>query len=443
MPPACTAWPGERAMPDEEAMTTEETWSFRQRTPVRSREATARLAWLVLSIACAGSFLLCALIGYGVWRFWADAMAPQGGNTLEAFAGPVSLIRAGEAQLITVPLGQPVPLHEGETVQVESSAPPGAAALVTLWDGSTLQLYPGARLTFTRLRATRYTSRRQDVQVAVPAGVLVVGVSPLRLYNEVSFSLDLGGSLVQLEPGGSYLVRWDAAPEVAVRAGSAWVTRSASGERLPLAAGEKVVLYAGRAPNIEPARWELLRNGDFAQDLDGWVFRYDQAWDGGTVNAALGREKQRIGVQDVWAARIWRIGGTRDVCAGILSQEIRQDVSPYRALRLEFDLRINYQSLPGGGPLGTDYPFAVRIRYRDGEGRSRQYTYGFYYRTEPGYRTEMAEGEAIPFPHYRWQHVNLDLTRLRPAPVYLIGLDLFASGHDFNSFVANVSLQAE
>ncbi len=430
-------------MPEEETVTTEQSWPFRQTAPMRSREATARLAWLVLGIACVGSFLLCGLIGYGAWHFWANAMAAQSGNTLEAFAGPVSLIRAGEAQLITVPLAQFVPLHEGETVQVEASAPPGAAALVTLWDGSTLQLYSGTRVTFTRLRATRYTARRQEVQITMPAGVLLVGVSPLRPYDAVAFSLDLGDALVELEPGGSYLVRQGPAPEVAVRAGSAWVVLHTSGERLPLDAGQKIVLYAGRLPSIEQARWELVRNGDFAQDMEGWTFRYDQAWDGGTVNAALSRDRQRIGVQEVWAARIWRIGGTRDVCSGILSQEIRQDVSPYNVLRLEFDLRINYQSLPGGGPLGIDYPFAVRIRYRDGEGRSRQYTYGFYYRTEPGYLTEMPDGETIPFPHYRWQHVSLDLTRLRPAPVYLIGLDLFASGHDFNSFVTNVSLWAE
>ncbi|GEM_PF-1759073 len=443
MRPACTDWPDEQAMPEEKTVTTEPVWSFRQMAPSRSREATARLAWIVLGIACIGSFLLCGLIGYGIWHFWANAMAPQSGSTLEAFAGPVSLIRAGEAQLITVPLAQFVPLHEGETVQVEPSAPPGAAALVTLWDGSTLQLYPGTRVSFARLRATRYTARQQEVRIGVATGVLLVGISPLRLYEEVSFALDLGQALVQLEPGGSYLVRQGLVPEIAVRSGSAWIVSQGAGETVPLQAGQKAVLFANRSPIIEKARWELLRNGDFAQDLDGWTFRYDQAWDGGTVNAALSREKQHIGVQEVWAARIWRIGGTRDVCLGILSQEIRQDVSPYNALRLEFDLRINYQSLPGGGPLGTDYPFAVRIRYRDSEGRSQQYTYGFYYRTEPGYLTEMANGEAILFPHYRWQHVSLDLARLRPAPVYLIALDLFASGHDFNSYVANVSLQAE
>jgi hypothetical protein len=210
-------------MPEEKTVTTEPVWSFRQMAPSRSREATARLAWIVLGIACIGSFLLCGLIGYGIWHFWANAMAPQSGSTLEAFAGPVSLIRAGEAQLITVPLAQFVPLHEGETVQVEPSAPPGAAALVTLWDGSTLQLYPGTRVSFARLRATRYTARQQEVRIGVATGVLLVGISPLRLYEEVSFALDLGQALVQLEPGGSYLVHQGLVPEIAVRSGSAWI----------------------------------------------------------------------------------------------------------------------------------------------------------------------------------------------------------------------------
>jgi hypothetical protein len=161
------------------------------------------------------------------------------------------------------------------------------------------------------------------------------------------------------------------------------------------------------------------------------------------VDANFLLEQQQVGEEMAWAAGLERLGGIEDRCQAILSQEIDEDLSPYQSLRLDFDLRINYQGLPHSGPTGEDYPFIARFRYLDAEGTGRVYFFGFYYRAEGDSEAEPAHGEAILFPHYRWQHVSLDLSQLQPPLVFLEGVDLLASGQDYRSWVTNVSLIAE
>lgn len=426
-------------------MTSEIPLPFQQDKPSRTPEVTARLAWLVLWMAVVGFVLLCALAGYGLWRFRAYAMLPREGSVVEAYSSPVYQIHAGEVLQIAVPPRQPLPLREGETVQVAESAPPGVVALVSIWDGSTVQLLAGSRVRFQTLRATPYSDKRQEVALELSRGQILLGVAQLERYEQVEFFVRLpGNGLVGLQPNGNYLIRSGDIPEVAVRKGQALVSLDSDGPTLTVSAGEKA-LFQPDGLVVEPARWELLVNGDFEQGLAGWSFRSDQTGDGGVVDARQRLEQHDIQDRLNWAVGLERKGasGIQDRCLGILSQQIGEDMSPYRSARLEFDLRINYQSLPGGG---LDYPFIVRIDYQDEQGRNRQYLYGFYYRVQEGVNVDLADGllgEVIRFPHYRWEHVSLELLDLQPRPVLLNGVDLLASGHDYLSWVANVSLLAE
>lgn len=410
--------------------------------PARGPEATARLAWTILGAALLCFLVLCGLVGYGLWRLRASAVGPQQGSTIEAFASPVYRIYAGKVEAIEVPLHRAVPLQEGETVRVGQSAPPGTDALVTLWEGSTLQLYAGTRVSLVRLQATSYSDQFQDVVLELEAGQTLLGVAQVGRYQRVQFDVLLPGARVELDPGGTYLLRADPRPEVAVRRGQARLQTTAAGTSTLIAAGQKVTVWPGRPLEVEPARWQLLENGDFSQEDQGWSFRSDQYGDGGDVNAVYRRIQEMVGDQVVWAIELERMGGLEDLCAAILSQEVKEDLSPYRSVRLDFDLNLRDQGLKGGGPRGEDYPFAVRIRYQDAEGRSRQYLYGFYFVTGAGAKTTPDNGEARKFPHYRWEHVSLDLLALQPRPVLLNGVDLMASGQDYRSWVANVSLTA-
>jgi hypothetical protein len=390
--------------------------------------------------------ILCTLAGYGLWRLRASIIGPQDNNYLEAFASPVFRIRAGEEQSIGVPLGPAVLLHEGETVHVGESAPPGEAALLTLWDGSTLQLYAGTRVTLRRLEATMYSDQFQDVVLELVAGQTLLGVAQTGQYQQVHFAVLLPGGRIELAPGGTYLVRAEPVPEVAVRRGQAQVWSVTSPGTVVIGAGEKVVIQTNTPLTVESAQWQLIQNGDFSQvgggELQHWVFRSDQYGDGGNENAIYNLLQDMVSGQVVPVVELLRKGGTEDLCAAILAQQIEADLSPYSLVQLDLDLHLKYQGLPGGGPRGEDYPFAVRIRYQDAEGRSRQYLYGFYYYASEGYKTTPQSGEAQLFPNYRWEHVTLQLLDLRPQPVLLNSIELLASGQDYRSWVANVSLVA-
>jgi len=412
----------------------------------RTAKETARLAWVVLGLAMACFLVLCILAGYGLWRLRASIIGPQHNNTLEAFASPVFRIRAGEEQSIGVPLGPAVLLHEGETVHIGESASPGEAALLTLWDGSTLQLYARTRIVLRRLEATLYSDQFQDVVLELQAGQTIIGVAQTGQYQQVHFTVLLPGGRVELAPGGTYLVRSEPVPEVAVRRGQAQVWSATSSGTAVIGTGEKVVIQANTPLKVESAHWQLIQNGDFSQVIGGelqhWEFRSDQYGDGGDENAVYSLLQDMVGGRVVPVIELLRKGGTEDLCAAILSQQTEVDLSPYHLVQLDLDLHLKYQGLPGGGPGGENYPFAVRIRYQDAEGRSRQYLYGFYYYTSEGYKTTPQSGEAYVFPNYRWEHVTLQLLDLRPQPVLLNSIELLASGQDYRSWVANVSLIA-
>jgi len=414
--------------------------------PSRTPAQTARLARTILGLAMACFLALCGLVGYGLWQLRAAIVGPQPANTLEAFASPVFRIRASEAQSIGVPVGEAILLGQGETVYVGEHTPPGEAALLTLWDGSTLQLYAGTRLVLQRLEATLYSDRFQHVTLELVAGQVLLGVAQTGQYQQVDFAVMVPGGQVELDPGGTYLLRAGPTPEVAVRRGRARAWGHAVPGTVIVTTGQKAAIRTSASPAVEPARWQLLENGGFSQlvgnELQSWVFRSDQAGDGGEENAVYSLLQDMVGGQVVPVVELLRKGGTEDLCTAILSQQVEADLSPYAHAQLDLDLNLKYQGLPGGGPSGQDYPFAVRIHYQDAEGRSRQYTYAFFYYTSEGNKTTPLNGEALLFPNYRWEHVTLQLLDIRPQPVLLNGIDLLASGQDYRSWVANVSLVA-
>ncbi|MGB9724376.1 MAG: hypothetical protein ACP5OO_02795 [Chloroflexia bacterium] len=418
---------------------------FRAVPPTRSPQATARLAWLILGLASGCFLFFCVLSGTGLWYLRASIAGAQAGSMLESYSSAVSRIYAGEVRPIAVFPGQTVPLEEGETVRVGPSAPPGTAALVTLWEGSTLQLYAGTQVTFRRLQATLYSERFREVVLEIPAGQVLLGVARTGSYQEVRFVVYTPAARIELAAGGNYLLRVDRGTEVAVRLGEVLLFAEPQGPPVQVPAGQKAVVASGLLPQVEPARWQLLRNGDFAQGLAYWTFRSEQTADGGTVEATYLLDQQMVGEAWTWTLGLSRMGGTEDRCIAILSQEIGTDLSPYQSVRLEFDLRIDYQSQPGGGPLGIDYPFNVAVRYHDAQGENRRYTFGFYDHTARGSKTDFpgTEGEARMVPHYRWTHISLELLELYPRPVFLDGIELLASGNDYKAWVANVSLSAQ
>jgi hypothetical protein len=117
-------------------------------------------------------------------------------------------------------------------------------------------------------------------------------------------------------------------------------------------------------------------------------------------------------------------------------------------LRVQLDVRINQQSLPGGGTLGSEFPLMVHLAYDDAEGNDRDWYYGFYY--EPGPKDwilyDTADNSSRRIVRYLWypfESLNL-LDSLGPAkPVYLKFIRVYSSGWLYDAYVTNVTLLAQ
>jgi len=71
------------------------------------------------------------------------------------------------------------------------------------------------------------------------------------------------------------------------------------------------------------------------------------------------------------------------------------------------DVRLLYQSLAGGGILGSEYPLMVRIDYTDVYGKDQFWVHGFYFR-DPVKGWPTINGEKIP-PFVWWPYESPNL----------------------------------
>jgi hypothetical protein len=139
--------------------------------------------------------------------------------------------------------------------------------------------------------------------------------------------------------------------------------------------------------------------------------------------------------------RFTRLGSRNSHYENGIYQPINRDVSDFVLLKLSFDLRVLYQSLSGGGYLGSEYPVMVRVVYQDASGNQQQYVRGFYVHNRDNYPT--TNGEAVPANLWVPFEKNLFDSDVGPPPVRLLGIFISASGWDYDSEVRAISLRAQ
>jgi hypothetical protein len=112
------------------------------------------------------------------------------------------------------------------------------------------------------------------------------------------------------------------------------------------------------------------------------------------------------------------------------------------------DILLEYQSLPGGGFQGTEYPIMMKLTYEDTEGNDRDWYQGFYYDPPPEnyivYDQPNNGSENISQGFwYPYESDNLLETLADSKPVYVKSLRIYASGWIYRAMVADVQLLAE
>lgn len=466
-------------------------------TPPRPVDATSS-AWLVL---IAFFLLFCVLVAgacYGGWRYYADAMT-RASNAIVRVHAPAGVSYQARGSVLRAAPSKPCAaapvselcqaLGEEDRVLAVPQAGYGPVASLLLPDGSHFQLwaYPtGADLTLTRYRVSRWSQRRQEVELAQHTGYVrydIPAESALP-YSERSYTVAISQSIqIIMAAGGSYSIdvpqpnaqhprRSTAAgtlllAELAVRSGSAEV-RSAAGSQV-VQPGQKVQIdLLGLPGPPEPAEWNLIRDGDFVQlesglatkDLNAWQPKHHD-FDGTvsdteknaqiTVHRECKPHKPAFCTRDetTYIAQLQREGGqTKSFGIGI-EQRLDLDISEYHALNLTLSARIINQSVPQAGVVGLECPVTIRLRFKQNSIGDRDEERSIcFYRNTTGVPIPSANNfiyqAATDQP--LWYDLSFDLRdpklNLLGSARYLESIYIYANGHDYIAQITDIALIA-
>jgi len=236
----------------------------------------------------------------------------------------------------------------------------------------------------------------------------------------------------------------DPATEVVVREGV--VTVSGAGQSLSLAPGERTTIHEGDPPDgVHTGERNLIVNGDFAAPLspaDWNTYSENPYVDDAIGQAAPAVETGRNTVHFYRPGRNWgRVG---------IQQKINRYVRDSQSLKLHLALKVVQQNLLVCGTLGSECPVMVKIEYVDLAGNRNEWVQGFYYLND---LTNSVPRLCYTCPSPKSNHILVqqdvwytydspDLMVLLNKPATINTISILAEGHTFESFVAEVELQA-
>ena len=313
-------------------------------------------------------------------------------------------------------------------------------SFLRLFDDSTLTLYNDTEIVLERVRAPRYDAspRPNNIQLRVVRGRVGIAVaSPIKGTSQI----DVRSPHARLElQEGSYSV------DVVEDETQLTIRTIRPGEATVIGDQDKRTVNWGRCRIVEGQPIEgpldpqqnLIVNSDFSSPLGrGWeeqpVQRDERDPEGVT----------EIVVQDGKTLLHFERGGALTHGETSIIQDIGKDVRDFASLRLSFEVLVNWQSLPGGGYLSTEFPVMVELGYKDNAGNALSRYWGFYF-LDPGEGpeyvkmingTKVIQGEWYPF-----ESDNLMLSLRDNRPVYIDFVRVYASGWDWDSAITDISL---
>ncbi len=401
------------------------------------RQNPQRVGWLILIISFISCCSLAVAVPLGLRSFLLSAT-----RSIPSFITAT----AGTVQLFPPGVDEPVAVTDRRAI-VEGSrfvTDANARALLTVpADESgvsslaTLQLYQDTDLRLDLARAPRFPWNYGANQLVldlrkgrVSVSAQIAGGRPIQVQVNTAHASTTFGS-------GTYDVTIDGdSTQVRARAGTAQVL--AAGRQVTINSGERSSVIAGGPPDLPvPAALNLVLNGK----LEG---RLSPPWQE-VVKVGAGLVAGKITQQSADQRQVVRFSRRTEDGAHNevgLKQDINRDVQGYDSMSLRLDVKLLYQSVPGGGYLASEYPMMVDIAYTDIYGKDLHWYQGFYYMDLPPESTWAPPyGEKAPQDiWYSYESLNLfDLLKdTRPARINSI--TLYASGHDYDSMVSDVAL---
>jgi hypothetical protein len=392
----------------------------------RAERHRQRLAWAILWLSSAIflGFIAAVFLGAGWYRD--IALSPRSA-TLEIHGGTV--LYQSEESVRETTASDRMRLQDGDRVRTASDG----RALISLPDGSNIQLWPDSQIQIRQLRSSTFTDGRAILLLSLLGGharaEVAVPTTQERRFEiqtpQARALLREGSYRIELSPNGT---------ELSVRTGSASVT--AREQTVEAIRGERTIVAPNARPTLPvPAVRNLIRNGDFTRGFEGWQQGSRNEEDRIPSQVNLSQEDGRFIVR-------LRRQGSNQHGEAFLQQSINRDVTDENVLRVAMDVKVVNQTLSGGGWRGSEYPLLVRLRYRDAYGNENTVVRGLYVKNPDG----LPVTNGVQVQAGQWLPLTLDLfdeKTASPRPAHLLWLEVESSGWDYEAFVTGIQVLAE
>jgi hypothetical protein len=403
------------------------------------RKNPERVAWTVLSIAFITFCSLVVGIPLSFRSFLLNETAPQD-TQMQVIEGTVLVRRANGNAAIGVTKEEV--LSPGDEVITDATS----WATLDLFDRSHATLYNNTDVELEEACSPQFgVSNLPDrIDLNLTGGLVRVGVA-LKDERPTEFRVTTPHTTIQLEEG-SYRIRVNnQGTEVTVVRGQAIIGNGVSRSAIPQGTRTLVDL-SGEPSDPLSAAQNLVHDGDFSQLLTtAWLPTtevlapsvapptIDVVEDSGRMAVRLVRREQDEG----------------NHTQATIKQDLDYDVRDFVRLEVSLDVKLDFQSLSGGGQLSSEFPVIVRLDYKDRWGNDQFWTHGFYYQNQAGYHVALNRwgqplGEQIPRAvWYPYESGNLLELLGESGPAHITGLTVYASGWNYDSLVTEVQLIVE
>ena len=403
------------------------------------RKNPERLAWTILTVAFVTFCILAVGIPFGIRSYLLNAADDQDA-VLRVIEGTVLVQETSKSGLSAVTQG--AILLPGDEVQTDNSS----WATIDLCERSHLTLYSNTNVKLEESQTPRFglSDSPNQIKLNVSGGLVRVGVA-LPAERATRFEVVTPHTVLLLDEGSYRIEVTNEGTQITIARGQAMVR--GDGIRMLVPQGLRTFVDLDGEPAAPlPAARNLIENGDFQQLLE-------TAWLTNTLVLDPEVEPPALQVAEDGgrsAARLVQLeAADGDHTEVSLRQDLDQDVRDFVRLEVSLDVKLELQSLSGGGLLSSEFPIIVRLDYKDRWGNDQFWTHGFYYQNRAGY--PIAEdswgrpaGEQLPKGvWYPFESGNLLELLGESGPVHITGLTVYSSGWNYDSLVSEIQVIVE
>lgn len=403
------------------------------------RRNPERVAWMVLWAAVVVFCLLITGIPLAVRSYLLNSSRDQP-TLLQRIEGTILVQEENGAKPYGVT--DSAQLQSGAEVILDATA----RGTLDLFERSHVTLYSNTSMSLDRVQAPRFeiSDRPNRIVLNLTAGLARVGV-PFPGERETDFQVLTPHTAIWLQEGSYRIEVTNESTQITVVRGEARV--GTAGSQVLLSQGLRTqVDLTGVPANSLPAAENLIENGDFQQPLS-------TSWLTSTVVLTSSVRPPSIEMIDDGGRRAIRFlqqqARDGDHTEGAIQQKLDRDVRDFDRLEVALDVKLNAQSLSGGGLLSSEFPIIVRLDYKDLWGNNQFWTHGFYYRNPANYPIATASwggpaGEQVPQGvWYPYESGNLMEFLAENRPAQITALTVYASGWNYDSQVSEIQLIVE